>query len=336
MGTNKNKTKKLMKLLIATAAMMVAAQAKFVFKGWKPHGKLSECQGDCDSNRECGAGLYCQHDHRGYVRGHNCGSRGRKYADYCVRRANSRSYTFYGWKPRGRLGTCQGDCDSNKECRRGLRCAHTNGYARGMGCRGRSHKKMADYCVGCVHIFRAEAHKAMVGYIRRLRKAHGAKAKHHIVSQMCRAGAHHAHKLRCRVASRWVSHWCRMTHRGIFNYHTHFHFIGWSPKRKLGECEGDCDHDRNCVRGSRCAQSNGYLRGHGCKGRSKTKYADYCVRRLPMLRFRGWSPKFRLSKCEGDCDSNKNCKGHMKCHHDKKRIHGCRGYNRIHLADYCA
>merc|ERR1711981_1502861 len=147
MGTNKNKTKKLMKLLIATAAMMVAAQAKFVFKGWKPHGKLSECQGDCDSNRECGAGLYCQHDHRGYVRGHNCGSRGRKYADYCVRRANSSHYTFFGWHTRGRLGRCQGDCDSNKDCRRGLRCAQTNGYARGNGCRGRSHKKAADYCV---------------------------------------------------------------------------------------------------------------------------------------------------------------------------------------------
>merc|ERR1711981_552639 len=147
MGTNKNKTKKLMKLLIATAAMMVAAQAKFVFKGWKPHGKLSECEGDCDSNRECGAGLYCQHDHHGYVRGHNCGSHGRKYADYCVRRAHSSSYTFFGWKSKGRLGRCQGDCDGNKDCKRGLRCAQTNGYLRGHGCKGRSHKKAADYCV---------------------------------------------------------------------------------------------------------------------------------------------------------------------------------------------
>merc|ERR1711981_662345 len=265
MGTNKNKTKKLMKLLIATAAMMVAAQAKFVFKGWKPHGKLSECQGDCDSNRECGAGLYCQHDHRGYVRGHNCGSRGRKYADYCVRRANSSHYTFFGWHTRGRLGRCQGDCDSNKDCRRGLRCAQTNGYARGngcrgrshkkaadycvrarpansrnvtffgwkprgtlgrcqgdcdrnkecrgsdvciqtngyfrgYGCRGRSHKKAADYCVGCGHYMMRRYHKYFMAYMRKLKAARGAKAKHHVVSTMCRAGRRAAHAHRCSRA----------------------------------------------------------------------------------------------------------------------------------------
>merc|ERR1712072_1481310 len=57
----------------------------------------------------------------------------------------------------------------------------------------------------------------------------------------------------------------------------HFHFKGWHNQHNLKDCQGDCDSNRNCAKGLYCAQTNGYLRGHGCAGRSKVRMADYCV-----------------------------------------------------------
>jgi len=76
--------------------------------------------------------------------------------------------------------------------------------------------------------------------------------------------------------------------------------ISWSPRRKLGECEGDCDTDRDCLGSLRCFQRTGNGPVPGCYGRAYTHY-DFCVRTKssptrprPSLRTRG---PLKLHKC---------------------------------------
>jgi len=73
--------------------------------------------------------------------------------------------------------------------------------------------------------------------------------------------------------------------------------ISWSPGRKLGECEGDCDTDRDCLGNLRCFQRTGNVPVPGCYGRAYTHY-DFCVRTMyrprPSPRLSG---PLKLHKC---------------------------------------
>lgn len=46
---------------------------------------------------------------------------------------------------RSKLGKCQGDCDSDSQCKPGLKCFQRSGYTKVPGCEGRG-KKHWDYC----------------------------------------------------------------------------------------------------------------------------------------------------------------------------------------------
>ena len=80
-----------------------------------------------------------------------------------------RSINVHG---RGRhgLGLCQGDCDSNAQCARGLVCQQRNGYSRIRGCRGRGRRDW-DYCVRSAHWYRVQAHRRRMAHLRRVRAA---------------------------------------------------------------------------------------------------------------------------------------------------------------------
>merc|ERR1711957_678352 len=59
----------------------------------------------------------------------------------------TKKYVLYGDDVSGRnLGRCQGDCDHNSDCNKGLVCSQRSGYSKIPGCSGKG-KKDWDYCV---------------------------------------------------------------------------------------------------------------------------------------------------------------------------------------------
>jgi len=306
----------------------------YKFHGWSPKGKLGRCQGDCDSNKNCRKGLVCAQTN-GIMRGFGCrGHSGKKAADYCVRAERRHPFHFKGWKPKGKLGACEGDCDKNSHCDVGLYCAQTNGYLKGHGCSGRSKKRMADYCVApkCLRHLLWQYGAMLMKEVKRINGLKHEKARRAAINHLARL-AHHASG-KCSAAHRFISAHSRAMHKATTRRFRNFHFVSWNPKSRIGECEGDCDSNRNCDHGLRCAQTSGHLTKHNCGGKGK-KYADYCVKDY-KFNFRGWTVKGKLGICEGDCDSNKNCRAGLRCAQTNGYLkgHQCAGRGR-RAADYC-
>lgn len=116
-----------------------------------------------------------------------------------------------------------------------------------------------------------------------------------------------------------------------------------NPKRKLGMCEGDCDGDGDCEDGLICIEREpGDPLPRGCYGddfqdsdHSSNPY-DYCA---PVVKvsFLGGAPSQKLGLCEGDCDTDEDCKGALVCLErgdDGKPPPGCKGAVNIDY-DYC-
>ena len=77
------------------------------------------CEGDCDHDSDCDAGLKCfQRD--GYESVPGCSGKGKKDYDYCtnvgVKALDSSRNGGTGY------GMCEGDCDKDSDCDAGLKC----------------------------------------------------------------------------------------------------------------------------------------------------------------------------------------------------------------------
>eukprot|EP01083_Nonionella_stella_P166183 554850_1 len=82
----------------------------------------------------------------------------------------------------------------------------------------------------------------------------------------------------------------------------------------LVECQGDCDSDNNCAGDLKCYQRVGAAPNPpGCQGTAKYNW-DYCYD--PTRAFIGDVSVNgnNLVECQGDCDSDNNCIGNLKCH----------------------
>ena len=113
---------------------------------------LQECQGDCDNDGECAAGLYC------FGRGSNSfqdvpgcsgGDTDSSGRDYCF--VPPPNYLFRVGNNGAPaevfpLGQCLGDCDNDSECAEGLVCYQRNGDEETPGCYGPG-RTGDDYCV---------------------------------------------------------------------------------------------------------------------------------------------------------------------------------------------
>eukprot|EP00980_Cylindrotheca_fusiformis_P012304 scaffold3014_cov116-Cylindrotheca_fusiformis.AAC.6 len=97
----------------------------------------------------------------------------------------------------------------------------------------------------------------------------------------------------------------------------------------LGRCAGDCDSDDDCEGDLVCFQRDHYESVPGCSGGSSDgTRTDYCVEKGS-----GNSPKkplrfeYPLGKCKGDCDSDSDCLGDLKCFHRDpyQSVPGCAG-----------
>ena len=110
----------------------------------------------------------------------------------------------------------------------------------------------------------------------------------------------------------------------------------------LGLCEGDCDSDIHCKYGLVCYQRGAQNKNvPGCKGEAMYSF-DYCIKpRQGQLVKVGNNnvPRsaFPLERCQGDCDSNADCKGNLVCFQrlSRENVPGCIGKG-IPGTDYCA
>ena len=144
------------------------------FLGSDPSVPLSKCQGDCDNDNQCIGSLICFQKNSGGS-GIVPGSAGRDTSnnDFCVDPADvgaptgsppttptapaptpsptgSRTSLFsYGGSPPTSvlpLGVCEGDCDSDADCRSGLMCLQRGVNAGPVpGCNGVDNEA-TDYC----------------------------------------------------------------------------------------------------------------------------------------------------------------------------------------------
>ena len=114
----------------------------------------------------------------------------------------------------------------------------------------------------------------------------------------------------------------------------------WTPPRgtKLKECQGDCDSDRDCAPGLKCYERSGNEPVPGCTGKARRAY-DYCIPKETFLKHVGVDPRRKLQKCEGDCDSDRDCAAGLKCYQRgagtrNGSVPGCAGRPKSHW-DYC-
>lgn len=192
----------------------------------------------------------------------------------------------------GKIGRCQGDCDNNNQCQKGLLCKQRNwGKDKTItGCEGTAIRNW-DYCYEPV-------------------SSHSTTLRHYTAS---------AHKY-----------------------------------GKIGLCKGDCDSDRQCMKGLLCKQRNRWDSRTitGCKGVAKSDW-DYCYKPVAAhkdtkeLTTHGANAhliktvkKHGFGMCQGDCDKDSQCRGAMKCYQSNRggvslKIQtGCEGKTTSNH-DYC-
>jgi hypothetical protein len=126
-----------------------------------------------------------------------------------------------------------------------------------------------------------------------------------------------------------------------------------SPERPCGPGGGDCDTDADCADWLMCGFGNGslfgcgleyeYTRPHGLPwGYYSYKASDVCVR----VGGRNYYGEYRCSDsfCSpgtpclegaGDCDSDADCVGTLRCSQDKGSLYGCPSSTDICVATYC-
>lgn len=125
----------------------------FVEIGTNPSCKLNKCQGDCDSDSDCGNGMGC-HQRSGNAPGPpGCNGTPQDDWDYCYvvqacAGGDSNEYVDIDSNPSGcALSKCQGDCDIDEDCGVGSKCWQRSGNAPGpMQCSNGTPQDSWDYC----------------------------------------------------------------------------------------------------------------------------------------------------------------------------------------------
>jgi hypothetical protein len=112
----------------------------------------------------------------------------------------------------------------------------------------------------------------------------------------------------------------------------------------LGECQGDCDNDKECKEGLICFHRDGGEAVPGCHGgKDDNSRTDYCIVSPPDIEYLGNngipSVAYPLGECQGDCDGkDEECEGNLICFHRDggEPVPGCLGgeYDNSRT-DYC-
>eukprot|EP00984_Skeletonema_dohrnii_P018883 scaffold8933_cov78-Skeletonema_dohrnii-CCMP3373.AAC.1 len=121
---------------------------ELTFVGNPPPATLGVCEGDCDTDSDCGPNLECfQRPATEAVTG--CLGTGGSGTDYCALRLSTNTLFLKGnnGSPSANfpLGLCEGDCDSDAECGPGLVCMQRSGNEPVPNCIGTPTFE-EDYC----------------------------------------------------------------------------------------------------------------------------------------------------------------------------------------------
>mmetsp|Transcript_26813 Transcript_26813/g.58154 ORF Transcript_26813/g.58154 Transcript_26813/m.58154 type:complete len:409 (+) Transcript_26813:97-1323(+) len=125
------------------------------------------------------------------------------------------------------------------------------------------------------------------------------------------------------------------------------------------KCTGDCDDNSNCMGNLKCFQRSGRQDVPGCSG-DGVSGDDYCYDpaddddddnddddddddhyydydAYPRLKEEHEDPSYKLDVCEGDCDDDNDCRGHLVCFQRDgyADVPGCSGSGDRDW-DYCA
>jgi predicted ThiF/HesA family dinucleotide-utilizing enzyme len=331
---------------------------------------LGNCEGDCDSDADCAAGLRCWKSDTPVP-----GCTGTKVSgkEYCYSvsmaptSAPSSSAPTSAPSPSAAktlrddgddglpttsfpLGECSGDCDSDDECFGDLACFQRNGTEAVPGCAGTG-TFAQDYCYKTTGtgVFSYVGDEDVP--IRAFPLG--------ICEGDCDADADCAAGLRCWKNDTPVPG-CTGTQVSGKEYCydvslTPTSAPGPPPTAEtlrddgndglpttsfpLGECSGDCDSDDECFGDLACFERNGTEAVPGCAG-TGTFAQDYCYKTTGTGVFAYVGDEdvpiraFPLGNCEGDCDSDADCAAGLLCWKNDTPVPGCTG-TKVSGKEYC-
>jgi hypothetical protein len=134
---------------------------------------------------------------------------------------------------------------------------------------------------------------------------------------------------------------------GVFGLHGQDDILliskGPGPNNSLGQCEGDCDQDSDCLPGLKCFERDYSIdKVPGCLigGDGNFPTYDYCYDPDIPLVFKEPDPNYPLKRCEGDCDDDYDCGSGLKCFQREitgAKVPGCKmgGPGDQFAYDYC-
>mmetsp|Transcript_9057 Transcript_9057/g.18200 ORF Transcript_9057/g.18200 Transcript_9057/m.18200 type:complete len:840 (+) Transcript_9057:96-2615(+) len=267
------------------------------------------------------------------------------------------------------LGLCQGDCDHDDECEEDLRCFQRDGTEQVPGCGDSSSRSGSDFCYNGPSFLK--------------RRGNDGDGPHFPLGECegdCDNDDECEGDLICFqrgdadvpgcLGTPGGSDYCIKPVPGLLVERGN----NGNPAANfpLGECEGDCDNDGDCVGDLKCFQRNGQEEVPGCAGTGNTG-SDYCynpnptpattttaattatttttttataatttttTEGVPSLTNPGDNGNpaeaFPLGLCEGDCDNDSQCASGLVCFQRDglTEVPGCAGLG-ISSKDYC-
>ena len=303
------------------------------------HGKIGKCKGDCDYDYQCARGLKCFQQNWRYTTITGCEGRTKSNYDYCydptptarpTRRPttamptrkpttaahlNAKTLTDHGFsahtlknvvKAKG-LGMCQGDCDSDTHCQGSMKCFHSSSSGNTVtGCEGKT-AGYTDYCFQPKPKTPPPTRKPTAKPTER--------------------------------AVTYKNDFGTCTDIGPGATSPVFKFMYSCKTMKLSKCSG---YDKNGAVAKRdCCKCGGTAghQVHNANGahldtKSLTTHGYDAHKLSNVVKHNG------LGMCQGDCDSDAQCRGSMACYHSStngkslKIQTGCEGKTEG-AHDYC-
>eukprot|EP00980_Cylindrotheca_fusiformis_P002671 scaffold624_cov150-Cylindrotheca_fusiformis.AAC.4 len=318
--------------------------------GEEPATPLGRCEGDCDSDSDCGSGLKCYQRTENFkaVPGCSGGAQDSSFFDYCVR--NSDNFPVIkkvGANPGVPLERCEGDCDSDSECASSdLFCFPRNDDVVVPGCRGgQSDDSKFDYCVR-----RVDAAPGVAPTVPTADPSPDPTPPPTPDPTPPPTPPPASTPTPPPTPPPASAPTPPPTPAPVSNGDLQLRITYDFP---LGRCEGDCDDDPDCEDGLICFQRGANDPVPGCSGGSSdSSRTDYCIPEnnpvptpppTPAPVSSGILPlratyDFPLGRCEGDCDDDPDCEDGLICFQRGANdpVPGCSGGSSDRSrTDYC-
>jgi hypothetical protein len=291
---------------------------------------LGECEGDCDSNDECGDGLLCFF-RNGLEPVPGCSGTGVSGRDYCY--VGTLGLVIVGENGIGDsfpLGECEGDCDTDEECGEGLLCFERDGTEAVPGCSGTG-VSGKDYCFKTDMTRAPSTSSPTISPKPTDIPTTAPPSKAPTTSQPSTARPTNQPSTARPTRSPLAVQSLTITGTSF----------------PLGNCEGSCFKDADCDNGLVCFKDPNASSAPGCSGtRQPTNNVagsfriNYCVVAAPgqlvIVGENDIGPSFPLGECEGDCDTDEECGDGLLCFErdGTEAVPGCSGTG-VSGKDYC-